>query len=229
MTNESLFLNSEQNSFSKKFKRIMTLERKTVPKLMKKEENFKFSRIYLKKQIIFSAKIKQANEPDFLKSQLGAHVLIVNIKNNEDIRIINTKYGGIYYLKDKLMFILLPRKEAITISQPGRVIKSLQKIEDKCSKNKSTRGKQNKVYFETNLCNYVNIGIGTCRGKKGIYKREIPNLEEKYMDILNKAFEHTKHVCENYIPKNILKGFSKSMKDIDMPSFNTVLNYTEIL
>ena len=58
-------------------------------------------------------------------------------------------------------------------------IKSLKKIECLESHYKCDRGKNKKVYFESKESNYINLGIGTCRGAKGIYKRNIKFLDEK--------------------------------------------------
>ena len=93
----------------------------------------------------------------------------------------------------------------------------------------STRGSKNWVIFETRNCNYLNIGIGTCRGKRGLYKRSIPNLHYKWMDRINKSFLSTKFLCEKYIPKSLLLALNKGMHDVNMPSFNQIKEYKNVL
>ena len=187
----------------------------------------KLSHKYEGKQVVFSAKNRNSNESAFLLNQLhGKDTKIINIKNDEDITIIDELHGALCFDNDTLQFILLPCHECVSsIKDVDLLIKSLSQVEKMMPSNMSTRGMTNRVIFETKNCNYLNIGLGTCRGKKGLYKRTVPKLQEKWMKRINKSFLSTKFLCEKYIPKSVLLTLNKCMQDIDMPSFSQIKTY----
>ena len=106
-------------------------------------------------------------------------------------------------------------------------VKSLKKIEMSEKNLKSDRGTKTKVFFETDNTNYINLGIGTCRGKKGLYLRKNGENNKTTMMNINKYHQSIKHIVEKYIPKTLLKSLSKSMEKIEMEDFSTLQQYND--
>ena len=59
------------------------------------------------------------------------NTVIINVRTDADIRIIDTRIGGTYFHNNQLMFILVPRKESITMKSPKMFIKGLAAMEKK--------------------------------------------------------------------------------------------------
>ena len=137
---------------------------------------------------------------------------MLNLLYEKEIKIVDTLNGGICVQNNKLIFILVPREDIIKTTKNYDYIKALKKIELLNCNYKSYRGENKKVYFETENTNYINLGIGTCRGKRGLYLRENKKISEKILKIIENYNKVTHHICEKFIPTSLLNSLSKSMK-----------------
>ena len=186
---------------STKYTRLVNL-----PKLNKNNNSngskLRLNELLSENNFVISGKRCISDEPSYLLNQIQRHNIdIWCIKNIPKINIVDTYEGGIYFEKDKFIFCLIPRKETTLLKDNDLFIKTLKFCEQQTTINKSNRGEKRKVFFETPNTNYINYGLGVCRGKKGIYKREIKNLD----DIKRKRFEnHLKSI--QFIAENIFRN-----------------------
>ena len=177
--------------------------------------------------ILISGKKDIKYEYLFLKTQLQKKEKLINLFEIKNIKIIDCMKGAVMIENNRLIFILIPRIEIENRSKNKEYIKCLKKIEEIEEKYKSHRGNDKKVYFETRDTNYINMGIGTCRGKKGLYLRHNKKISEKIYNCIINYNKVTSHICQKYIPSSLLKTLSKTMKQIDMEYFNDITQYSE--
>ena len=115
---------NKDNQFSKKFNRLLSLENYCDIHF----GNQFISEQYPNKNIMFSANTETSNY-HFLNNQLNSNDLILSIPTLKQLKIIDTKDGGIYLHGNKLVFILIPRFEILNNERNNSYINSLMKIE----------------------------------------------------------------------------------------------------
>ena len=98
-------------NLSKKALRFHSLPTLNDYKCYRQKNSLKLLEKYCSNELIFSAKSCNTKEPMFLTTQFRTNTKLINIKNDTDIRIIDTKDGGVFFNNDQLLFILIPRKE----------------------------------------------------------------------------------------------------------------------
>ena len=79
------------------------------------------------KEFFFSGKDSK-DENSFIKNQYKHNSVMIQIKDNSSIRIVDTFNSGVLYHGTKLMFVLIPRDILIYIHNPYGFMKSLHEI-----------------------------------------------------------------------------------------------------
>ena len=226
---KQIYRNLNSSSYSSKTLRIHLLPTLSPNKKNSPHTSLSMSTKYKGKELIFIRKRNISHEPKILKLQYKKNTVIINVRTDADIRIIDTRIGGTYFHNNQLMFILVPRKESITMKSPKMFIKGLAAMEKRKPCKSSDRGTLNRVLFENKDSNYINLGIGVSRGTTGLYIRELKNQTEQDVIRMKNGFSHTKHICERYIPKAFIKALNIGMDVTNMQYFNMLLSYKEIL
>jgi len=186
-----------------------------------------FSESYHNKQLIFSGKSAET-ESSFFESQLHPSIVLLPILSIPDLQVIDTIHGGVHYFNKKLSFILVPRSESIGMKDPKSFISSLSKLEKTRPNLSSNRGSSRNVFFEIETSNYVDFGVGVCRGMTGLYIKQSSVLNDKIMKPIHRALSFIHHISEKYIPKSLLKSLNKGLNDIDLEPFDSLLSYKEM-
>ena len=189
--------------------------------------NIDLMKIYKEKTILFSAKNNNKDESQYLLSQLKNDSVIINILHSKYMNIVNSTNGGMKYLNNKLMFILVPREKVIEYNSYSELFISLHNIQKKKPKLSSNRGKNHTVYFESDHCNYVDLGVGACRSMPGLYKKVIHGLESKYMIDVEKYFDHIRLVTQKFLPQCLIDTLNIAFKNICLEDLSSLNTYAE--
>ena len=189
-------------------------------------DNMSFKQILKDKEIFFSSKDSK-DESTFIKNQLRLNSIMIEIKHNSSIRIINSLNGGVFYHGNKLMFVLIPRAISISIDNPHCFMKSLQEIQSKKPRLSSNRGKNNRVLFEIESSHYVDLGIGVSRFFPGLYKKVINGVSQTVMVTVETYFNAVEKICKNHLPQCLMDRLNIVMNDIEIDNFDNVRCYKE--
>ena len=151
--------------------------------------------VYKNKELLFSGKGSCEEASVFIKNQMLSNSLIIRIKDNPEIRIIDTVNGGVYYHGNQLMFILIPRSISIDIPNPRMFMNSLNDIQSQKSRLSSNRGKINRVLFEIQNSNYVDLGISVSRFLPVPYKKIVHGASEISLKAVETYVNSVEEIC----------------------------------
>ena len=177
--------------------------------------------------ILFSAKSSVLKEPIFIQQQLSSPYSWVNIKNSEHISIIDTSLGGIYYCEEKLLFIFIPRADAIKYQDVKKYVSGLLTMERSKKALSSNRGNSHKVFFENSSSNYIDVGIGVSRFMRGLYRKELVGVSDEDIKNVNDYFSFVENTVKQYLPSCLLEKLQIAMNLIGMEDFNQLKSYNE--
>ena len=90
------------------------------------------------------------------------------------------------------------------------------------------RGSSRNVLFEIEDSNYVDFGVGACRGMTGLYLKQSSSLNKPFMKKIHQSLSFIHHIAERYIPKSLLVCLSKGINDIDLESFSSLSSYKDM-
>ena len=188
--------------------------------------NLSLRRKFCKKVILFSGKSNIINELDMLRNQIQDQVILLNIRMDKDIKIINTLRGGTFYNRNKFTFCLIPRKAALEFPDMHHVINNLQFLQTKKPRHHSNRGKKHNVFFENTSSNYVDLGIGVCRSMPGLYLRSVKGVKNYDIHAIQNYFKFIQIVVSEYLPKCLLDRFNEILNDINSYDLTKLQDYT---
>ena len=183
-------------------------------------DNFNFQ----EKKLYFSGKIRSDIENEDLKNLPNNNdsYRIESILGNDDIEIIDTTNGCLCFENGSLLFLLLPRKESVTmIKRPkaiNREMVALSKIE---TVGADPRGKNKHVVYENEVKNYVTLGLTKCMNSVGLYQKQAKN-GKKLSDCseLTKLGNYLKNLGTKWIPRVVLQEMNKSLNSMEVRSFD---------
>ena len=197
-------IHKDIKSVSKKNQRISSL--KNYSNINRsRNNNILISDKFKNTEIFFSAKKVVENEPKYLIQQLPKQHKIINLKNDQSITKFDILNGGYYYNENKFVFLMIPRNEIMNMKQNNLLLKAMINYEKNTKYNNCDRGTNRTVYFESPNTNYINFGLGVCRGKKGLYLRDNKKVHKKYKNYIRKYEKSVNYIfvkkspCMSYI------------------------------
>ena len=180
------------------------------------------------KKLLFSGKENNMKESKVLYTQLSCNDVILNIKSSPLISIMNTKNGGYSYLGTKLLYIFIPRHEAISYNDCESFVLGLDSYQRKKKSQSSNRGISHKVYFEDKKSNYVDVGIGAARFMPGLYKKSINGVADENVKNVNQYFNYVERTVKKYLPQCLLESLNIALNEIGLEDLSKVGSYKQM-